>query len=309
MDIDSVRLNFNPETLILLNFILGLVMFGVALDLKGQDFRNVLRIPRGPLIGWVAQFLLLPALTYLLTLAIKPAPSIALGMMLVAACPGGNISNFITHLSRGNTALSVSMTAISTASAVFLTPINIAFWASLNPETAALLKEIDLDPAKMLGTVFIILGIPLILGMLLNHRYPGFTAKLRKPFRYFSLGFFIIFVLGALQLNWQYFIEYVGVVALVVAVQNAVALSLGYFSGRLMRLSDYDSRAVAVEVGIQNSGLGLTLIFSFFNGLGGMAIVAAWWGIWHIIAGLGLATFWRRIPPDHGPPPAEQQAA
>ena len=275
-------------------------MFGVSLDLKVSDFRNVLSVPKGPVIGWLAQFLLLPAVTYLLTLAIKPAPSIALGMMLVAACPGGNISNFIAHLARGNTALSVSMTALSTASAVVLTPVNIAFWGSLNPDTAALLQEIDLDPLAMLGTVFLLLGVPLILGMFLSHRYPELARKLKQPFRYFSLIIFLFFVLGALAANWGYFLEYVGAVAFVVAIQNAVALSIGYFASRAVRLSEYDSRAVAVEVGIQNSGLGLTLIFSFFQGLGGMAIIAAWWGIWHIIAGLSLAYFWSRRDPRAG---------
>lgn len=310
MEIDSVRLNFNPGTLVLLNVILGLVMFGVSLDLKIADFRNVLKIPRGPIIGWVAQFVLLPAATYLMTLVIEPAPSIALGMMLVAACPGGNISNFIAHLSRGNTALSVSMTAISTAFAVFMTPFNITFWGSLNPATAALMKSINLDPLEMFGTVFLILGIPLIAGMYLSEKKPKLAHKLKTPFRYFSLIFFLVFVLGALAANWQYFVKYVGVVALIVAFQNASALALGYFSGRLFRLSDYDSRAVAVEVGIQNSGLGLTLIFSFFDGLGGMAIIAAWWGIWHIISGLTLAGVLRRIPPDHGhgPGPAPEAA-
>lgn len=297
MNIDLIRLDFKPETLMLMNVILGLVMFGVSLELKVADFRKVLKSPLGPLIGWFAQFLFLPAATYLLTLWAKPHPSMALGMILVAACPGGNMSNFITHLARGNTALSVSMTAVSTASAVFLTPFNIAFWGSLNPETASLLKVIELDPFQMLLTVGMILGVPLACGMFISHNYPKLAEKLKRPFRYSSIAFFLVFVIFAFRANWSYFVEYVGIVFYLVAFHNAVALLLGYVSARLFGLTAYDSRAVAVEVGMQNAGLGLVLIFGFFKGLGGMAIVAAWWGIWHIVAGLLLAAVWGRIAP------------
>ena len=109
--IDEIRLAFNPASLMILNVILGVLMFGVALDIKVADFRRIARDPRGPLVGLGAQFLLLPGLTFLLTLILDPPPSVALGMILVAACPGGNISNFMTYLARGNAALSVGMTA------------------------------------------------------------------------------------------------------------------------------------------------------------------------------------------------------
>lgn len=165
LPIDQIQLNFNPGSLMLLNVILGLVMFGVALDMRLTDFRHVLVTPKPVIIGIVAQFVFLPALTWVMTMIFRPAPSIALGMMLVAACPGGNISNFITHYSRGNTALSVSMTAISTAVAIFMTPFNLTFWGSMNPDTDRLLTEIALDPLEMLLSVFLLLGVPLILGL------------------------------------------------------------------------------------------------------------------------------------------------
>ena len=111
--IDQVRLNFNPQGLFIINMAIGLMMFGVALDLKLEDFKRVVVAPKAPGIGLAAQFLLLPALTFLLTLAIRPQPSMALGMILVAACPGGNLSNIITYLARGNCAVSISMTAVS----------------------------------------------------------------------------------------------------------------------------------------------------------------------------------------------------
>ncbi len=293
MPIDEVRLNFNAEAMWLLNLILAVIMFGVALDLKGADFKRVRKHPRGPLIGLVTQFLVFPAFTYLLTLLFRPTPSIALGMILIAACPGGNMSNFITHLARGNTALSVSMTAISTLAAVVMTPLNLSFWGHLHPDTARLLTRVNLDPWKVLLTVLLILGIPLLAGMGLARRYPALAARLKKPFRYFSVGALLLFIAVAFGSNFDIFTRYIGWVALAVLIHNASALLSGYSAGRLFRLPVPDARAIAIEVGIQNSALGLALVFTFFAGLGGMAIVAGAWGIWHIISGLSLAFFWR----------------
>ncbi len=300
-EVDLVRLNFKPESLVLLNFLLGLIMFGVAIDLKISDFKWVMKAPKAPVIGLIAQFLLLPALTYGLTLLIDPAASIALGMMLVAACPGGNISNIMTHLARGNTALSISMTAVSTVGAVFMTPLNVAFWGSLNPKTDAILKEVQLDPLTLFVTVSVVLGIPLIGGLFVSHRFPKFAQKARKPMRIIAFVFFFTFVGIALGNNWSNFINYIGLVMFAVLLHNALALLLGYTVGRASGLGEKNSRAVSIEVGIQNSGLGLILIFTFFEGLGGMALIAAWWGIWHIISGLAVATMWSFLSRDDVP--------
>lgn len=296
-EMDLVRLNFNPQSLWALNFIIGLVMFGVALDLKVSDFKAVLVTPKPVLIGLAGQFVLLPAFTFLLVLAIKPAPSIALGMMLVAACPGGNISNFLTHYARGNTALSITMTAISTAVAIFMTPLNLSLWGGLNPDTAKILRIVALDPLDMLLAVFLLLGLPMAVGMWVGHRFPNFVDKAHKPVKIFSLAVFGLFVIGALAANWRYFLDFVGFVVFAVFLHNALALSTGYFAAKAAGLPERDRRAVSIEVGIQNSALGLILIFNFFDGLGGMAIVTAWWGIWHIVAGMALSTFWMRRPP------------
>jgi BASS family bile acid:Na+ symporter len=231
-----------------------------------------------------------------LTLILQPPPSIALGMILVAACPGGNLSNIITYLAHGNCAVSVSMTAVSTAAAIFMTPLNLTIWGSLNPQTAKILREVSLSPFDVFINIFIILGIPLIVGLSLSHYFPSLVEKVRKPFKIFSLIFFLGIVAAALIANWQHFINYVGLVFLGVLVHNALALNLGFWSGRLVRLSEPDTRAVSIEVGIQNSGLGLILVFNFFEGLGGMAIITAWWGIWHIIAGLIAAFIFSRRP-------------
>ena len=294
--LDSVELNFNESTLVLLNILIGLIMFGVALDIRMDDFRRVLRDPRGPAIGLGAQFLLLPAFTFMLTRIIDPAPSLALGMILVAACPGGNFSNFLAHHAKANAALSVSMTAVSTALAIVMTPLNLAFWGGLDEGTSAILTKVDLDPLDLLVTILLILGIPLVAGMVVAARYPAITSRLRKPMKIFSLTAFGLFIVGALAANWQHFLDHVGAVAIAVFLHNGFAILLGYWTARGLRSPKYDARAIGIEVGIQNSALGLILIFSFFDGLGGMAIVAAWWGVWHLISGLTISTWWARRP-------------
>jgi BASS family bile acid:Na+ symporter len=294
--LDQVRLNFNPRGLFAINAAIGLMMLGVALELKLDDFKRILIAPKAPGIGLGAQFIFLPAFTFLLTLILRPPPSIALGMILVAACPGGNLSNIITYLARGNCAVSVSMTAVSTLAAILMTPFNLTLWGSLNPGTARILQAVHLSPVDVFMTVFIILGIPLGIGMLISRSFPALVDKIRRPFKIFSLIFFIGIVTAALAVNWQNFINYIGLVFMGVLIHNALALNLGYWTGRLFRLSERDSRAVSIEVGIQNSGLGLVLVFNFFEGLGGMAIIVAWWGIWHIIAGLITAFIFSRRP-------------
>jgi BASS family bile acid:Na+ symporter len=294
--IDQVRLNFSPQGIFAINAAIGLMMLGVALELKLEDFKRIFKAPKAPAIGLATQFILLPAFTFLLTLILQPPPSIALGMILVAACPGGNLSNIITYLARGNCAVSVSMTAVSTAAAIFMTPLNLTIWGSLNPHTAQLLRKVSLSPFDVFVNIFIILGIPLIVGLSVSHYLPSLAQKVRKPFKIFSLIFFLGIVAAALIANWQNFINYVGLVFFGVLIHNALALNLGYWSGRLLRLNEQDTRAVSIEVGIQNSGLGLVLVFTFFQGLGGMAIITAWWGIWHIIAGLIAAFIFSRRP-------------
>jgi len=294
--IDQIRLIFSPQALIGLNVVIGLMMLGVSLELKPADFKRILISPKAPSIGLAAQFILLPAFTFLLTLVLRLSPSMALGMILIAACPGGNLSNIMTYLAKGNAAVSVSMTAVSTAAAIIMTPLNISLWGSLNPATAPILRQVSLNPLDVFNTIVLILGIPLTTGMILSHIFPNLIEKIRKPFKIISFIIFIGFVGAALSANWQIFLKVIGLVVFGVFLHNALALSIGYWSARLFRLQESDSRAVSIEVGIQNSALGLILVFNFFEGLGGMAIVAAWWGIWHIISGLTMALYWSRRP-------------
>ena len=296
LPIDDIQLNFNPASLALLNAVLGFLMFGIALDTRVDDFRRLLRMPLAFAVGIGAQFVLLPAITFALTLVMNPGPSIALGMILVACCPPGNVSNILTHRAGGNVALSVSMTAVSNAIAIVAMPLNLAFWGGLHPSAAPLLRSIALDPLHMLLHILMIIGVPFALGVACAHRLPTLTARFKRPLRLLSMVALVGFIVGAIAGNWRYFLDYVGVVLLVVALHDALAFSLGWTVARAAGLSPYDSRALSIEVGIRNAGLGLGLIFSFFNGLGGMAVVAGVWGFWDIIVGLILASWWARRP-------------
>lgn len=292
MDIDQVQLHFNPEMLQFINVMLATVMFGVALDLKFDDFRRVLVQPKAPAVGLLSQFLIMPAVATGLVAILQPPPSMALGIILVAACPGGNVSNFLTSWSGGNAAVSVSMSAISTLASVVMTPLNFMFWAGMNPATQPLLQSIDLAPMDIFRSALTILILPTVLGMTTGHFWPTVAQRLLKPMQVFSLLVLFAFIGGALQANFEIFLSHVGSAFWVVFIVNGCGLALGYLLARAVRLPTADAKAVSFETGIQNSGFGLLLVFQFFAGLGGMAIVVAWWGVWHLISGMTLAGIW-----------------
>lgn len=295
-DLDKIRLAFDPASLRAVNAVLALVMFGVALDMRLADFAGVLKAGRGAAVGLGAQFFVLPAFTYALVLLIHPPPAVALGMILVAACPGGNMSNFLTHHAKGDTALSVAMTGTSTAASLVMTPFNLALWGGFYPETRRLLREVSLDPVEMAGTVVVLLGIPLAAGMLLAARLPAAARKLRKPMNRLSLVMLAALIALAVAGNFKAFHPHFGPVAILVALHNGGGLALGYAAAKLLKLDERASRAISLEVGMQNSALGLILIFNHFDGNGGMAVIAAWWGVWHLISGLALSSWWRGRP-------------
>ncbi len=294
--IDSIRINFNPEQLLILNICLAFIMFGVALDLRLDNFRGLARSPRAPLVGLSAQLILLPLLTLGLVFFFRPAPSIALGMVLVAACPGGNVSNFAVHLARANAALSVLLTSVSTLAAIVVTPLYFTWLAPFVPGTESLRQQIYVSPLDMINTIVQLILVPLAIGMFLHYRRPGFTALIRKPVRILSMAIFLGFVVVAVYGNFDNIARYVHLVFLLVLVHNASALFIGYWWAKGNGLGRRDARAISLETGIQNSGLGLILIFNFFNGMGGMAMIAAWWGVWHLVSAFFLAMAWRSRP-------------
>ncbi len=277
---------------------LALVMFGIALDISVKAFKELFKKPKVVITGVFSQFVVLPFVTFLLIWLLRPLPSIALGMFMVAACPGGNISNFITHLAKGNTALSVTLTAIATLLAIVMTPLNLQFWGSLYEPTEILLKEVAISPIEMIKLVALLLGFPLVLGMLVNYLKPRLAKKLAKFFKIVSLLFFVALIFLALYKNRDIFLEYVFYVFWIVILHNLLAFLTGFSLARAMGFSKENVKCITIETGIQNSGLGLLLIFTFFDGLGGMALLTAFWGIWHLVSGLVLASVWGYKPID-----------
>lgn len=295
-DVDTISIAFSASSMTVLRIVIAGILFGIALDTRPEDFREAARRPKVIAIGVAAQFLLLPAITFLLTLLLGVRGSVALGMILVASCPPGNVSNIVTHQARGDVALSVSMTAVSNLLAIVLMPLNFAFWGSLHPTGRVLMHRLQLDPTDMLIEVVLVIGIPFLLGLLLARLFPALARRagtIIGPLAFLALVALIGVSLGN---NWRLFVGYIGVVVLAVFLHDALALALGYVIARATQLPTRSRKAMTFEVGVRNAGLGLLLVFTSFKGLGGMALVAAWWGVYDIIAALAVARWWRRRP-------------
>jgi bile acid:Na+ symporter, BASS family len=290
--IDQVQLSFSPNAALLLQAILAIVVFGVALDLRLSDFRQLLREPRLVLIGLSSQLVALPLLTLALVGVTNPAPSIALGLMLTAACPGGNMSNVLTHWAGGRTSLSMAMTTISSLVAPATTPMIFGVLGSLHPATREAMRAVAVPYSDLVGTIVLALVIPLLAGMMLAERRPQLASRLQRPLKRFGLIVFFGFVVLAIAANHAIFWQALTAIFVLVLIHNALALATGFSIATLLRTGESERRAITFETGIHNTALGLTLIFTYFQNLGGMALVVAWWGIWHLITGGLLARHW-----------------
>jgi BASS family bile acid:Na+ symporter len=294
IDIDNIRINFDESGLWMLNIAIAIIMFGVALGISINDFKRLFKSPKIVFVGVFSQFFLLPAATFLAIILIKPHPSFALGMMMIAACPGGNVSNFFSKMAGGNAALSVSLTAFASLACILMTPLNLQFWGSLYAPTNTILKTVSLDPYELFKLVSLILGIPLILGMLMKQYYNERSLKIEKMLKPISMLVFIILILIAFSQNLEIFVNHIHHVLFLVVFHNLFAYVLGFYTAKVFKLDKKNCKTIAIETGIQNGGLGLLLIFSFFDGLGGMALLAAFWGIWDVFSGMALAYYWGR---------------
>ena len=298
--IDSIQVTLNAGGMNTINIVLAFVMYGVALGINPHIFVEVFKKPKSVLLGILCQLVLLPALTCGLAILLTGwiSPMMGLGMILVAACPGGNISNFMSSLAKGNVELSVSLTAISTALAVLLTPFNFWLWGSIYLHSAAVSAEIPtlvIPLWDVFKTIFILLGIPLGLGILTSRYLPKVAAVLKKPLQWLSIVIFVGMVVLSFGSNLDAFMKCVKYIFIVVLIHNLLALSIGFWVATIGKVPFRDRRTLTIETGIQNSGLGLALmlgtsLFAGFPPHGGMLVITAWWGIWHIISGLTIAT-------------------
>lgn len=309
LQLDPIKINFSASGMHAINIILSFIMFGVALGIKPAEFKTLIKQPKSLILGLISQVIALPLITFIVIIALNNyiTPTVAMGMILVASCPGGNISNFMSSLSKANTELSVGLTATTTLLATITTPFNFAFWGGLyvnfiSKHAKHMLQPLEIDNGQMFETVFILLGVPLVIGIFFSHYFPKITEKLKKPIQMVSIVFFIAMVVLAFANNFDLFLKYIFYIFIIVLVHNFLALATGFSIGSIFKLPNADRRTLTIETGIQNSGLGLVLLFNpkIFPpelALGGMLFITAWWGIWHIISGLSLSLYWNKIEP------------
>jgi len=293
--IDNLRIVLDPLGQAGVAAALMLVMLSVALGLRVDDFTLLLGRRRLFFGGVATQVVGLPLVTYVLVLIIVPPPSIALGMFVVACCPGGASSNLLTYLARGDVAYSVALTATSSMLAAVLTPVSILFWSQAYGPTAALLQEIDVSPWIFLGQTLLLLGIPLLAGMVVAARAPDVAARLRRTMALagmLALGGVIVY--GAVHF-YPMLAAALPVLGALAVLHNTVAFLTGAVAGLLLRAGARQRRALTFEVGIQNSGLALVILLAELKGIGGAAALAAIWGVWHLLAGALIVLWFRGV--------------
>lgn len=289
----GIDLNFSTNMVWVMNLCIAIIMFSVALSMKKEDFLMLLKQPKQVLVGLGSQLLLLPFVSFLLVIIVHPYAGLALGMILVGSLPGGNSSNYFTLIGKGNPALSVSMTAIASLLAPIFTPLNFGFWGSHVPFAADLFRSIELSFLDMAQSVLLMLVIPMIAGIYFAKHFPKTTARIKSTMQGLSLLILISFIVFAFSGNINIFIQYYDQIVYLVLLHTCVAFAAGYYWGYLFTKDKTVARTISIETGIQNSGLGLVLIFSLFQGQGGMALITAWWGVYDIFAGLTMAYIYR----------------
>ncbi|MBL7471202.1 bile acid:sodium symporter family protein [Robertkochia sediminum] len=292
--LQDVTIAFSEGNITLVNICLSIIMFSVALSVKFDDLKVLVQTPYTVITGLISQYLVLPAVSFLLVWILKPEPGLALGMLLVAACPGGNISNFFSMRCGGNVALSVGLTIMATLLAPLMTPVNFEFWTTKLEYLEPLFNGIALNYTDLGITVLQILVIPLILGIWFNTRFPGLSLKITKPLQYLSVLILIAFIAVAFYGNGQIFIDHWYHFVFLVLAQNIVALLSGYLMARFTGRNTADQKTIAIETGVQNAGLALALVFTFFEPRGGLVLLVAWWGVWNIAAGLIVSQILRK---------------
>lgn len=268
-----------------INYLLGVVMFGMGLTLNLQDFKIVFSRPKDVIIGCLAQFTIMPLLAWGLARAFSLDEALALGVVLVGCCPGGTASNVIAYLAKGDLALSVGMTGVSTLLAPFLTPL--LTWALAG-------KSVDVDVASMFLSILWVVILPIVIGLLVKWIWPKFTEKATDYLPAISslaIAFIVAIVISA---NANKLLAGGFIIVLVVILHNLCGLGLGYLIGWLLRLSEPKKRAISIEVGMQNSGLASSLATIHFATYPLATIPGAIFSVWHNISGAAVAFLYRK---------------
>lgn len=291
---DTIQIHFSQSQGLFLQLCLGFLMFGVALELHWRDFAYMLQKPKLVAAGLFSQWVLLPVLTLSLVWLFSPPVSLAMGMLLIAACPGGNVSNYAVHLAGANIALSVVLTSISTLACALVTPFLFQLMTQLSGLKGHL-TDIHIDFLSMVQTLAILVFLPILVANILHYLSPDFVKKIRPVVKTGSLLLFFGFVVAGVIGNLDNLVQHLPLVFWWVLLHNGLALLVGYvWSAYILRQPFSTAVSISLETGIQNSGLALLLVFAFFQGNGGMALLAAWWSIWHLISALAVAMLARK---------------
>jgi BASS family bile acid:Na+ symporter len=293
--LDQLRISLDPLGQAGIAVALMLMMFSVALGLRVDDFTLLLGRRLLFFGGVTTQVIGLPLITFFLVTVVEPPPSIALGMFVVACCPGGAASNFLTFLARGDVAYSVALTATSSLLAALLTPASILFWSHAYGPTSSLLQSIDVSPWVFLIQTMLLLGLPIIAGMIIAARAPDVAMKWRSRLALLAgLALAGVVIYGTITF-YRVLMPALPLLGSIAIMHNAVAFLTGMAAGWVLRAGYRKRRALTFEVGIQNSGLAIVILIAQLKGLGGAAAIAAVWGVWHLVAGMLVVSFFRTM--------------
>lgn len=268
-----------------INWLLGIVMFGMGLTIKPDDFRVVFTNPRSVLIGTVAQFAIMPFMAWVLTKVFALPPALAIGVILVGTCPGGTSSNVITYLSRGDVALSVGVTSVSTVLAPFMTPLLTLLYAG---------ESVDVKVFPMFLSIIQVVIVPIVLGFIINHYLPHAAERAKDSLPLVSTIAIAAIVVAVVSANASRIMTSGFLILGVVILHNVSGYLLGYGAARLMHLDARQRRAISIEVGMQNSGLATSLATMHFAQYPLATVPGAVFSVWHNVSGALLAGFFIR---------------
>jgi BASS family bile acid:Na+ symporter len=285
MDIDLIRLNINETSINVLKVIIAFLMYAIALELKLSDFKTLFAKPKALLVGLSLQFVFFPILTVLFIQLFDLRASIALGLIMIAASPIGNLANLMTTLAKGNLALSVGLTSFTNLISLITAPLFIIYLGQFNEATAQYLKTIHLDQKEILEGVFIVLGIPVLLGMLTSYYRPRLATKIQQKMKKVSSAFLILFVLSALAVNFQHFLNHVKEIFSITFAYHLLTIVISIILLKITNINYTNVKSILITGIMKNSGLAFSLTLQFFPSLGGMALLVAFATISQLITG------------------------
>jgi bile acid:sodium symporter len=274
-------------------YLLGIVMFGMGITLTFNDFSEVVKHPKSVIVGVVGQFVIMPAIAFALAKLFALPTDLAIGVILVGACPGGTSSNVMTYLAKGNTALSVACTTISTLLAPLLTPVIFYVLAS---------QWIDIDASAMFASVLKMVLFPIFLGLVIRALLKKQMAQISQTMPLVSVIAIVLILAAVVAGSKDKIIDSGLLIFGVVVLHNCLGYLVGFIAAKALRLNNYDSKAIAIEVGMQNSGLGAALATAHFNPIA--AVPSAVFSFWHNVSGPILANYFSTLKNQHDEDPS-----